>query len=292
MNDADAADLDDDYSDTKSVDSCEEYIGFESIRNPSTQLEESISFSWPGIYCDQVAVNEVVDDGGIDTTSSSTAITSGESSADDDNGNRRKLRKIILSTLLEEDDIAPLFDGARWAGTRLWRAAIRSIQYLAGHLPDTYVHPSIRLPKLMSATPNDVSRAINADNNNYNNKHGVISVLELGCGLGVPGMIFHLLGCNVVLTDQEDILSQLRKNVKRNFPSSSSSRSTLSEDQTTRLDNEQTSTTTTATTIQALPLSWSRKDVHSLLKAVGRYDIGFDIVVNCDCVFEPLYGKR
>ena len=280
----DAADLDDDYSDTKSVDSCEDYIHFESIRNPSTQLEESISFSWPGIYYDQMS------------SSSSTEITSGESSGDDaaaaadDDVNRRKLHKIILSTLLQEDDIAPLFDGAQWAGTRLWRAAIRSIQYLAGHLPDTHVHPSIRLPKLTSMT-NDISCDIDASNI----KHGAISVLELGCGLGVPGMIFHLLGCNVVLTDQENILSQLRKNVNRNFPYSSSSRSSLSEEeQTTCFDNEQTTTTTTATTttIQALPLSWSRKGVHSLLKQVGRSDIGFDIVLNCDCVFEPLYGKR
>ena len=43
------------------------------------------------------------------------------------------------------------------------------------------------------------------------------SLLELGCGLGVPGMILHLLGCDVVLTDQEDILSQLEKNVSSNF---------------------------------------------------------------------------
>ncbi|KAL7525911.1 hypothetical protein ACHAWF_001560, partial [Thalassiosira exigua] len=92
--------MDDDFSDTESIDSCEEYINFESIRNPSTQLEEAISFSWPGIYED-----------------------------DDDNenapineGSTKRLRKIVVSTLLEEEDLAPLFDGSRWAGTRLGRS--------------------------------------------------------------------------------------------------------------------------------------------------------------------------
>jgi hypothetical protein len=287
MNDAAAAaaDLDDDYSDTISIDTCEEYIHFESIRNPSTQLEESISFSWPGIYCDGVVVDG---DGSADVDKTATYATT-PSVEGDAGGNQKKLRKIILSTLLEEDDIAPLFDGARWAGTRLWRAAIRCIQYLAGHLPDAPVHPNVRLPKSLTTTTTDVSNEIN--NNDINSKNDAISVLELGCGLGVPGMIFHLLGCNVVLTDQEDILSQLQKNVDRNFRTSSISSISSNSEQST-CDKDQTNAANTTTTIQAQPLSWSRKDVNSLLEQVGRSETGFDVVVNCDCVFEPLYGKR
>jgi hypothetical protein len=277
-----AADLDDDYSDTISIDSCEEYIHFESIRNSSTQLEESISFSWPGIYCD-----EVVADGDGSEGAATDAITPSVEGVDD--RNQKKLRKIILSTLLEEHDIAPLFDGARWAGTRLWRAAIRAIQYLAGHLPDAPIHPDIHLPRSMTTINTVNDSEINSID--INNKMGAISVLELGCGLGVPGMIFHLLGCNVVLTDQEDILSQLQKNVDRNFPTSSISLISSNLEQST-CDKDQTNAANTTTTIQALPLSWSRKDVNSLLEQVGRSETGFDIVVNCDCVFEPLYGKR
>lgn len=284
-----AADLDDDYSDTKSIDSCEEYIHFESIRNPSTQLEESISFSWPGIYyCDDEpdAVDGSVDAGaGVGGADAASSLLKNKSVNDDAlYGSQGKLRKIILSTLLEEDDIAPIFDGARWAGTRLWRAAIRSIQYLAGHLPDTNVPPDIRL--LRTIPNNSIANSNESVTNN-----NAVSILELGCGLGVPGMIFHLLGCNVVLTDQEDILSQLEKNVMNNFPNSSLSSSiNSSSDQSTCCDKVHD--TTAATTIQALPLSWSREDVHTLLEQAGRSNIGFDIVVNCDCVFEPLYGKR
>ena len=83
-----------DFSDTESIDSCEEFLNFKSIRTDG-HLEEAISFQWP------------------DT------------------------RKIVISTLLEEDDLAPLFDGSRWAGTRLWAAAVRAVQYITGNLPGT-----------------------------------------------------------------------------------------------------------------------------------------------------------
>ena len=93
-------------------------------------------------------------------------------------------------------------------------------------------------------------------------------------------MIFHLLGCNVVLTDQAEILSQLQKNVVNNFPSTTEE-STADDDKKKQQP-----------TIQAMPLSWSRTDVHDLLEQLGKSNVGFDIVVNCDCVYEPLYGKR
>jgi predicted nicotinamide N-methyase len=236
-------DSDDDWSDTKSIDSCEAYIQFESIRDPSTQLEKAVSFSWPGVYqhgdCD-VASNEQQKDG--------------------------VLRKIIISTLLEEDDLAPLFGGCQWAGTRLWGAAVRAIQFLAGNLE-------------IDGSNND-SVANLKPRSSGDNKDNNTTLLELGCGLGVPGMIFHLLGSNVVLTDQEDILTQLEKNVRENFPSTS-------------ISNESSSSDATAAQhyIRAMPLSWSRTGVHSLLEQLQLSTAGFDIVLNCDCVFEPLYGK-
>lgn len=94
-------------------------------------------------------------------------------------------------------------------------------------------------------------------------------------------MIFHLLGCNVVLTDQAEILSQLRKNVVDNFPSTTEEESNADDGKKKQQP-----------TIQAMPLSWSRTDVHDLLEQLGKSNVGFDIVVNCDCVYEPLYGKR
>ena len=84
---------DDSFSDTCSLNSCEEFISFESIRDPSTNLEQSIRFSWPDVY--EEDNDDVCTDGQLV---------------------EKKLRKITISTLLEEDDIAPLFDGSRWAG--------------------------------------------------------------------------------------------------------------------------------------------------------------------------------
>lgn len=243
-------DSEDDWSETQSVDSCEAYISFESIRDPCTQLEEAVSFSWPGIY-------QHCEDGSAE----------GEMIQHQED---RVLRKITISTLLEEDDLAPLFGGCQWAGTRLWGAAVRAIQYLAGHLE-------------MDESNNNNSGSSGAKfelNSSGDNK---TTLLELGCGLGVPGMIYHLLGSNVVLTDQEDILTQLEKNVADNFPST-----VISNDETSSLDSDAPAK---QHYIRAMPLSWSRTGVNSLLEQLQLSTAGFDIVLNCDCVFEPLYGK-
>ena len=135
-------------------------------------------------------------------------------------------KPLLVSTLLQPDDLVPLFDGAGWAGTRVWHAAIAAIQYLVDN-------------SLVSESTN---------------------LLELGCGLGVPGMILHsLYNCQVCLTDQHSILSQLRDNVESNFNSSK---------------------------ISARPLSWSKESVQALLQDTNE----FDMVLNCDCIYEPLYG--
>ena len=39
------------------------------------------------------------------------------------------------------------------------------------------------------------------------------SLFELGCGLGVPGMIASLRGATTVLSEQERLLDQLRRNI-------------------------------------------------------------------------------
>eukprot|EP00956_Cyclotella_meneghiniana_P007384 scaffold10076_cov69-Cyclotella_meneghiniana.AAC.1 len=227
---------DDTASEAGSVNSCEEFISFESIRDPSTNLEHCICLSWPGIYDESYA-----------------SSTDGDSIKSHINVSK-ELRRIKLTTLLEEDDIAPIFDGSRWAGTRLWNAAVRGIQYITGHLESK--------PAFLEHVSPDPNQRV--------------TMLELGCGLGVPGMIYHLLGGNVVLTDQANILGQLEKNVGNNFPESLSSESTFCRD---------------AHSIRAMPLSWSKEGISELLDQLNLSEIGFDIVLNCDCVFEPLYGK-
>jgi predicted nicotinamide N-methyase len=131
-----------------------------------------------------------------------------------------------LSTLLQPEDLAPLFAGAQWAGTRVWHASIAAVQYLISNA------------RISSST----------------------RVLELGSGLGVPGILLHALyQCPVTLTDQESILSQLQHNVEHNF---------------------------TSCNIQARPLSWSKDAIALLLNETKD----FDICLNCDCIYEPLYG--
>ena len=135
-----------------------------------------------------------------------------------DNSQQKAIR---FSTLLEPECLAPLFSGAEWAGTRLWDAAIECIHYLH----DQYFSNHL----LAVNTP--------------------VSLLELGCGLGVPGMMSSMMGIHhVVLTDQAQILTQLNKNIRANFPmpAATTQRS---------LDLSQLQT------IQAKALPWSRKEV-------------------------------
>jgi Putative methyltransferase. len=198
----------DDDSSTSSVDSndtLQDMIQFKSHRN-NTGLEEAISIRYP---------------------LPSSAVQPGT---------------LRLSTLLQENDLVPLFDGAGWAGTRVWAAAIWGLKYLI---------------------------------DNYSERN--MTLCELGCGLGVPGMVWHQLGRDVVLTDQESIMTQLVENAKSNFMNSYMNRP--SEKETGNLGK-----------LFVQPLTWSRKGVHTLLDSTGFCN-GFDIVLNCDCVYEPLYGK-
>ncbi len=166
-------------------------------------------------------------------------------------------RSLHLSTKLTEDMIAPLFDGTQWAGTRVWKAAIVALEYLLKE------HSSMK------------------------------SLLELGCGLGVPSMLWHLLQENerlntpslsplvsrkVVLTDMPDLLPQLEANVKENFPESYGK------------------------SIHAKALDWSTVALQKLWQeeinnTTPQQDNTtpqrvFDICLNCDCIYEPLYGRQ
>jgi predicted nicotinamide N-methyase len=154
------------------------------------------------------------------------------------------LSQLNLSTLLEQDDLAPLFAGAQWAGTRVWHAAICMVKYLFEHRQD-------QQQQLFTSNS---------------------TLLELGCGLGVPGMICHQLwNCRTYLTDQPSIMSQLQRNLKHNFPE------------------------TNVTSIHARALTWSRTALQELIQqeellTKNNNKQGFDVVINCDCVYEPLYG--
>lgn len=184
---------------------------------------------------------------------------------------------LLLSTQLQEDAIAPLFNGTQWAGTRVWKAAIVGFEYILkeygnNNSPDssgcTIIKPDRKRP--------------------------MSSLLELGCGLGVPGMLWYMTQRQawleeneqqpgslqllpqpprVVLTDQPSLLPQLRSNLVTNF-------------------GEAVGTGTGHNNnIQARSLSWSEQGILDLLEE-EKHSPSFDICLNCDCIYEPLYGAE
>jgi len=205
-----------------SNDTLQDFIQFKSHRN-STGLEEAISVTYP-----------LPDNAALPGT-------------------------LLLSTLLEEDDIVPLFDGAGWAGTRVWAAAIWGIKYLIEEYGEQI---------------------------NKGEKYMNMSMCELGCGLGVPGMVWHQMGHDAILTDQESIMHQMVENVKSNFANTFTEGSSFRQG----VDIDEKGDNQPVGKIFAEPLSWSREGFHTLLQSTG-YPSGYDIVLNCDCVYEPLYGK-
>ena len=191
-------------------------------------------------------------------------------------------KPLTLSTVLQEDDLAPLFHGTQWAGTRVWKAALIAIDYV--------------LQNVIAPMQQD-------------GQQQTLSFLELGCGLGVPGMVLHALHptvfTNVVLTDQQALLEQLNHNLKENFGTEVND------------DNAETRQIDSMYNIHARALSWtsfSEQEKHdqghqnqddeaidnsttdkatettiqSLVEEMGP----FDICLNCDCVYEPLYGRQ
>jgi hypothetical protein len=145
-----------------------------------------------------------------------------------------------ISTCLPEDAIAPMFHGTQWAGTRIWRAAVVALQYLLCDDCPVKFGPKTTL-------------------------------VELGCGLGVPGIILALIHqCQTVLTDKDSLVDQLQQNLKTICCSSPH-----------------------ASCLHAASLDWSAEGVRQLIQSPLALETsrGFDVVLNCDCIYEPLYGE-
>lgn len=138
-------------------------------------------------------------------------------------GAQRKLH--LLQSSPEASDAAR----GDWTSMRLWQAAASLVDFLLVFAKGSFAHARI---------------------------------LELGCGLGMPGMVCRALGAKVLLTDTPETLGLLFENVKINFGSTSR--------------------------IQAAALSWNRKGTRELARQYGP----FSLVLCADCVYAPLYGLR
>lgn len=136
-----------------------------------------------------------------------------------------------LQLTFPEESIQPIFSGGCWAGTVVWPAALLLCEYIHKHV--------------------DVKDK---------------RVLELGSGLGVPGMACQLMGAReVILTEQEPLPDLLRRNVEINFPEKEG-------------DNK------TARPIVDT-LDWEEPEESST-----NAQEPFDVILISDCVYQELYG--
>ncbi|KAJ0400173.1 hypothetical protein ATCC90586_000780 [Pythium insidiosum] len=151
-------------------------------------------------------------------------------------------QELALSLLLKEDELAPLFSGAAWAGTLLWDAAVHLTRRFLEQFREELRDPDNRL-----------------------------RVIELGAGIGVPGMAARVAGAHhVVITEQDDLLELMHRNLA---------------------DNASVLRTTAERSagIHARPLSWGISETAKYLDE--HPDEPIDVILSCDCIYEPLYGQ-
>ncbi|CAI5709920.1 unnamed protein product [Hyaloperonospora brassicae] len=103
-------------------------------------------------------------------------------------------RRYALSETLRSDALAPIFADV-WTASRVWDAS----RFLAERL--------VRFASSESPVAFDVRAGQ--------------SVLELGSGCGLAGLVASSLGADVLLTDQKEALELLRRNVETNAASES-----------------------------------------------------------------------
>jgi len=133
--------------------------------------------------------------------------------------------EIKLSLSLPPSALEPLFSGGAWAGTHVWQASLYLCDFLA------------RQPELVKGK----------------------TVLELGAGVGAPGLTSAVLGaCRVLLTEQAPLDELLMKNA--------SSRPDL------------------FSSVSVEHIDWT-------LQATGSKRSDVDVVLISDCIYEGLYGE-
>ena len=135
-----------------------------------------------------------------------------------------------LDLTLGESQIEPMFSGGAWAGSVIWSAALLLCDWLAAE-PASLVEGKV--------------------------------VVELGAGIGVPGMTAAAFGARkVLLTDQSPLADGLGRNVAAN---------------TDVLGGEGT--------VLCAELDWAEPQMPA------GFEDGVDLILVSDCVYEGLYGR-
>ena len=160
--------------------------------------------------------------------------------------------EIRLDLTFDEFCMEPIFSGAAWAGTVVWSAALVLCDALRAMATSTRgrlisKEQAAQLPPIPGISGRPFSD---------------VTVLELGSGVGMPGIVSTLLGAKcVVLTEQPPLDDLLRKNVGENISSAAAN---------------------------VACLDWNCGD-KSTMEPILR-DLKPDIILISDCVYEPLYG--
>lgn len=182
-----------------------------------------------------------------------------------------------LSTQLPSDCIAPMFHGTQWAGTTIWRSAVVALQYLLYCNDNDHDHDTSKLA--VTTSKSSVGSGIKLDPS--------MTLLELGCGLGVPGMVLHArTGCRTILTDKDDLLLQLQHNIQSNFYNTKGD----DDEHDNELKGQNFSQSIEKRMIVAQGLDWSIDGVHELLERCTNTSSSIHVILSCDCIYEPLYG--
>ncbi|GKZ01040.1 hypothetical protein MPSEU_001055400 [Mayamaea pseudoterrestris] len=197
---------------------------------------------------------------------------------------------LLLSTCLPEENIAPIFHGSQWAGTRVWQASMVALEYL--------LSLSVTQDGMIMEQVQDATEPQGKDGDSVETPFITADtcLLELGAGLAAPSLILRALRqCTIVMTDVESLVSQLQENIEAN-------KALLHLNKVDDDNKSEDAYTCSDMAIQACELDWSRVGVHDMLARLsGSHNKNittinppdpprFDVIFNCDCLFEPLYG--
>lgn len=132
----------------------------------------------------------------------------------------------------EADSSLPIYEGGTWTGTLLWDSAVHATEWL-----------------LASTATRDRLRGKSA--------------LELGCGLGLPGLACHALGASpVLLTDRPPIAALVAEGLEHAGLADGG--------------------------VRAYSFEWDDAGAAAVLAEFGGRPP--DFILACDCIFAPLFG--
>ena len=152
-------------------------------------------------------------------------------------------RRLTLDLRFPAEELEPIFSGGTWAGSVVWAASLALCDFIheAASQESASGLGFKSLPSMRGKR-----------------------VLELGAGVGLPGLAAHLCGADtVLLTEQPPLDALLQRTVAEHFANAYQGGQ-----------------------LAAATLDWAAPDTIKALSAQG-----WEVILCSDCVYEPLYGE-